>query len=413
MKFEENKSYWKLSAAIAAALIVSISFFFLLFHLPDIGSLVGVIFGILEPFLIGAIIAYLLTPLTNNLEGLLGRTVFRKRPDLAFGAAIVLAMVIAILLFWVLLNMVIPEVWQSARSLALAMPGYLERGGALLTGLMENQPELRAYYEEYAPLVVDWVTNWFDTEILGNLQTTLTNLGGHVSGILGGLKNFIFGVLVSVYVLANRKRLAAQANLILHSLVNDTWAERIRDEVKIIDGMFNGFLVGKLIDSAIVGVICFFGCTIMGFKSPVLIAVVIGVTNIVPVFGPIIGAVPCALLLLIDNPFHCLLFVVFVIILQQVDGNFIGPKILGDSTGLSSFWVLFSILLFGGLWGVPGMLVGVPLFGVIYDMVRRLCYQGLRRNQHPELIEDYNSAFHPEEQKTAPGEEEQKETPNA
>ena len=167
------------------------------------------------------------------------------------------------------------------------------------------------------------------------------------------------------------------------------WADIIEDEARYADKMFNGFLMGKLLDSAIIGLICFVGTSLLGFTSAPLISVVMGVTNIIPFFGPFIGAIPCALLLLLENPIHCLIFLVIIVILQQVDGNFIGPKILRNTTGLSSFWVLFSILLFGGLWGVLGMIVGVPLFAVIYDIVRQLTRYGLRRHNRDDLLTVY------------------------
>ena len=165
--------------------------------------------------------------------------------------------------------------------------------------------------------------------------------------------------------------------------------------------MFNGFFVGKIIDSAIIGLICFAGTTILGFESAAFISVVIGVTNIIPFFGPFIGAIPCALLLLLGtHPWDALYFLIFIVILQQIDGNIIGPKILGNTTGVSSFWVLFSILLFGGLWGIVGMVIAVPLFGVIYDIIRKLVNRGLRRNQQEEMRTEYNRDFHkPQEKK--------------
>jgi predicted PurR-regulated permease PerM len=148
-----------------------------------------------------------------------------------------------------------------------------------------------------------------------------------------------------------------------------------------------------------VGVICFVGCLVMGFKNPLLIAVIVGVTNIIPFFGPYIGAIPCALLLLLENPMHALMFVIFIIILQQLDGNLIGPKILGDSTGLSGLWVMFGILLFGGLWGILGMLIGVPLMAVIYDIIRQLTYRGMREHGYGKQLDDYIRKYHPEQLK--------------
>ena len=171
-------------------------------------------------------------------------------------------------------------------------------------------------------------------------------------------------------------------------------AKIIEEEIRYTDKMFNGFLVGKIIDSAIIGLLCFAGTSIMGFEAPAFISVIIGITNIIPFFGPFIGAIPCGLLLLLENPMHCLYFIIFIFVLQQLDGNVIGPKILGNTTGVSSFWVLFAILLFGGMWGVVGMVIGVPLFAVIYDIIRKLVYRGLRKHKRESMITDYEEKYH-------------------
>ena len=165
------------------------------------------------------------------------------------------------------------------------------------------------------------------------------------------------------------------------------------NEVLYADKMFGGFIYGKIMDSAIIGVLCYIVCAIVKFPSALLVSVIIGVTNVIPFFGPFIGAVPATLLILIQNPIKALWFVLFILILQQIDGNIIGPKILGNSTGLSSFWVLFAILLFGGLWGFVGMIIGVPLFAVIYDVVKKLVIHGLCRNDELEMLGTYHEAF--------------------
>lgn len=207
--------------------------------------------------------------------------------------------------------------------------------------------------------------------------------------------------MIAVYLLASRKLFGAQAKLLLYGIFPNKWAKIIEEEVHYTDKMFNGFFVGKIIDSAIIGLICFAGTTLLGFESAAFISVVIGVTNIIPFFGPFIGAIPCALLLLLgSNPWDALYFLIFIVILQQADGNIIGPKILGNTTGVSSFWVLFSILLFGGLWGLVGMVIAVPLFGVIYDIIRKLTARGLKRNRHEEMMQEYNEKFHEEPEET-------------
>jgi predicted PurR-regulated permease PerM len=175
------------------------------------------------------------------------------------------------------------------------------------------------------------------------------------------------------------------------------WADFILEEVAFIDRMFGGFIDGKLVDSAIIGVLCYLGCVIFKFPNALLVSAIVGITNVIPFFGPFIGAIPSVLLILIDSPIKAVWFAIFVFGLQQLDGNVIGPAILGDRTGLSSFWVLFAIILFGGIWGLVGMVICVPLFAVIYDTVKRLVRRGLEKNGLPEIWEKYKADFPDEE----------------
>ena len=221
------------------------------------------------------------------------------------------------------------------------------------------------------------------------------------------LTSLLIGLIVAVYLLASRKKLVKQAKMILYSIFKPRWAQLIQEEVLYADRMFGGFINGKIMDSAIIGVLCYFACIIFKFPSALLVSVIIGVTNVIPFFGPFIGAIPATLLILIQNPIKALWFVLFVLVLQQLDGNVIGPKILGNTTGLSSFWVLFSILLFGGLWGFVGMIVGVPLFAVIYDIIKKLVFHGLRRNGQLGQVETYHEEFgDPDDPAPAPAEAE-------
>ena len=171
------------------------------------------------------------------------------------------------------------------------------------------------------------------------------------------------------------------------------WADLILEEIAYIDKMFGGFIDGKLVDSAIIGVLCYIGCSVFKFPNALLVSAIVGVTNVIPFFGPFIGAVPSILLILIEDPIKSVWFALFVLGLQQLDGNIIGPKILGNHTGVSSFWVLFSILLFGGLWGLVGMIVAVPLFAVVYDLIKRLVRKGLAKNDCLNIMDEYNEDY--------------------
>ena len=225
------------------------------------------------------------------------------------------------------------------------------------------------------------------------MQSILSGAAVGVMSFVAFLKNLVIGLIVSVYLLASRKKFGQQGKLILYSLVKRRWADLFLEEICYADKMFGGFINGKILDSAIIGVLCYIACLIFKFPSALLVSVIIGVTNVIPFFGPFIGAIPATLLILIQNPIKALWFVLFVLVLQQVDGNIIGPKILGNTTGLSSFWVLFAILLFGGLWGFVGMIIGVPLFAVIYDVIKKLVIHGLKRNEELEMVTTYHDHF--------------------
>ena len=173
---------------------------------------------------------------------------------------------------------------------------------------------------------------------------------------------------------------SAQGKKVIYAIFKREKGNKVLGAIDYIDSVFSGFIYGKIVDSVIIGLICFIFCTIVDMPYATLISVIIGVTNIIPFFGPFIGAIPSAFLVLVESPTMCLVFVVFVIVLQQLDGNIIGPLILGDSTGLSSFWVLFAIMVGGNLFGFPGMVLGVPTFACIYALVTIILRDGLNRN---------------------------------
>ena len=186
-----------------------------------------------------------------------------------------------------------------------------------------------------------------------------------------------------------KERLIGQSKKAIYAIFKPRQGNIIIETMHKADEIFGGFIIGKIIDSAIIGVICYVGCSILHIPDAVLVAVIVGVTNIIPVFGPFIGAIPSLLLVVVQSPWHALYLLIFIIILQQVDGNIIGPKILGSSTGLSSFWVMFAILIGGGLFGFLGMLLGVPVFAMIYYIVQRLVNHSIRKRQLPEATDAY------------------------
>lgn len=391
------KRYLKIGIIGAAILASGILCAFVLFKMPVIISVLKGITEILKPFLYGVVFAYLLAPLCNKIEEKLFQ-IFPKaktkaRRFICF-IAIVISLCVAIAVIWLIIMMIIPQVWDSVMKIIQMVPQKLIVVNNWIEHMLENQPELQAYFEEFLSQAESNIDSLLNVDTIQKVQSIINSLSVQLFGVLGVVKNIFLGLLISAYLLGSRKLFGAQAGLILHGVFSDKWAKIIEEEIRYTDKMFNGFLVGKIIDSAIIGLLCFAGTSIMGFEAPAFISVIIGITNIIPFFGPFIGAIPCGLLLLLENPMHCLYFIIFIFVLQQLDGNVIGPKILGNTTGVSSFWVLFAILLFGGMWGVVGMVIGVPLFAVIYDIIRKLVYRGLRKHKRESMITDYEEKYH-------------------
>lgn len=391
------KRYLKIGITGAAILASGILCAFVLFKMPVIISVLKGITEILKPFLYGVVFAYLLAPLCNKIEEKLFQ-IFPKaktkaRRFICF-IAIVISLCVAIAVIWLIIMMIIPQVWDSVMKIIQMVPQKLIVVNNWIEHMLENQPELQAYFEEFSSQAESNIDSLLNVDTIQKVQSIINSLSVQLFGVLGVVKNIFLGLLISAYLLGSRKLFGAQAGLILHGVFSDKWAKIIEEEIRYTDKMFNGFLVGKIIDSAIIGLLCFAGTSIMGFEAPAFISVIIGITNIIPFFGPFIGAIPCGLVLLLENPMHCLYFIIFIFVLQQLDGNVIGPKILGNTTGVSSFWVLFAILLFGGMWGVVGMVIGVPLFAVIYDIIRKLVYRGLRKHKRESMITDYEEKYH-------------------
>ena len=379
------------------AISLSILFFFFIYRFDGFGDAVSKVTGILMPFIYGAVIAYLLKPVCNTIEGFLHRIFPEKLHSMANMLAIAATLLFGVLVVYALVMMVVPQLITSVTSLYYTAQTSIARFMRWVNTqkvFLDNET-LMGYFNNAYDVIVDNLTTLRTTLLpsLQNLQGILSGVGVGVMNVVIWFKNLLIGLIVAVYLLASRKKFTQQSKLILYSILKPRWADAVLNEVLYADKMFGGFINGKIMDSAIIGVLCYIVCAIVKFPSALLVSVIIGVTNVIPFFGPFIGAVPATLLILIQNPIKALWFVLFILILQQLDGNIIGPKILGNSTGLSSFWVLFAILLFGGLWGFVGMIIGVPLFAVIYDVVKKLVIYGLCRNDELEMLGTYHEAF--------------------
>lgn len=397
MKNPANVKYFKAGVTGVCVAAVCLIMTFVIFNMSQVITLFSAIGRILTPFMYGAVIAYLLAPMCNQFERAF--TFRRRRKGLPPAGPIVgvvsiaLSVLIALAAIVTLCIIVVPQVTTSALVVFDTLPAKVDSFVALMHDALQEWGALQEYWDSFAAFIVDQVNSFYSGDIFSTLEAIISGVGNHVVDALFVVTNLFFGILISIYMLASRRRFASQAKLILYSLAPRKWAEVIEGEVQFADKMFNGFLVGKIIDSLIIAVLCFIGCMIMRIENAAFISVLVFVFNIVPFFGPILAGVFCGLLLLLQSPMHCIYFEVYFIILQQFDGNILGPKIIGNTTGLSGFWVLFSILLFGGLWGVVGMVVGIPLFAVIYDIIRRVVDHGLVCRGENALLEEYRVRY--------------------
>ncbi len=393
MQKRENGEYVKLGVTLGAVVAAGLLLFFMIYRFDVVRGILKAVWRMVRPFVNGALMAYLMVPMCNKLERAIKKRVPGAR-KWAKGLSILISILVFIAVLWLLLYLVIPQIWISIQNIVETFPEKQDAVEAWLSRFVARRYDLVMTLESVLDTISNWVEKWVETKLIPSMQTWAVDIGNWVALMLIALKDLVLGLLISAYVLAIRERLTAQAKLISRSLLKKERAEWLAKELRFADKMFNGFLRGKFVDSAIIGVLCMIGVTLMGIGPTVLVSTIIGVTNIIPFFGPFIGAVPCALLILLESPLKCLYFIIFIIFLQLLDGNFIGPLILGDTTGLPSFWVMFAILFFGGIWGPIGMIVGVPLFAVIYDILRQIIYARLQRRGETELIADYQGVFH-------------------
>lgn len=373
------------------SLALAILLFFCIQRLDQLRNSFHWLLGVLTPFIYGGVMAYLLKTPCNFLDGVFHKILPERLKKRAGICSVTAVMVISVLVIYLLLSMVIPEMVESIVALAAAVPPKAQEFAQWVLGHLEGNEMLQGYVNEAFASVESWVRNWVNTDLLTTMQGMMDGVVSTVGSVLTALKNIILGVIICVYLLLARAKFAKHGKALVYAAFKPERAEALLKEFSFIDSTFVGFFGGKILDSAIVGLICYVFCLVMtfvaGFQNAVLISVIIGVTNVIPYFGPFIGAVPAALLILISSPRNCLIFLIFIVILQQFDGNVLGPKLLAGSVGLTGFWVLFAITLFEGLFGFVGILAGVPVFAVIYDLVRRWVVAGLKKHGKLDVLQ--------------------------
>lgn len=398
VKFEEKYFKWGLTAFLV--IIACIFVFFAMYRYNAVLNAIDFIYGILSPFVTGLVFAYLLCPIynvvTRGTYSIISKSMKndKRAMTISKGTSTFVSLLVFFLIIIGFCWMIIPGLIDSITRIIEIFPSGIEQLIAWIDSSITNNIQLRTMLERYVNDFYEHIMEFVENTLIPNYMEVATSITAGVHEIFSFIKNFFIGIIICAYFLNSKDKFAAQMKKLILATFNEEKAEEILQGARYTNKTFGGFISGKIIDSAIVGVLCFICMTLFGWEYPLLISCIVGITNIIPFFGPFIGAIPSALLLLMVNPMQCLYFLILILILQQLDGNVIGPKILGDSTGLASFWVLFAILVGGGLMGFVGMIIGIPVFAVFYtyfsrSINRRLDKRGFSTDTSEYMIDKY------------------------
>lgn len=392
---ESLKKYIRIALVTFVTFCCCTLFFFVIYRYHGFAVYWQKLMKILQPIIIGFIVAYLINPVMVFIEKHLmlffePRMKSKKKAKKAarsIGTAG--ALLFLLLIIFLLLDMMIPELIKSVQNMMVSLPAEVNSFSAWINETLAEDSQLADMLGSSLVKVTNVLENFLQDHLLPQVNTYIASITSGVISAVKVLFNFIIGLIIAVYVLMSKESFIGQGKKLVYTIFPAKFGNHIVKMVRISNEMFGGFINGKILDSAIIGVICYIGLVIMRMPYSLLVAVIVGVTNVIPFFGPYVGAVPSVILIALADPIKGLYFLIFILVLQQIDGNIIGPKILGNSTGLSSFWVVFAILVGGGLFGFMGMLLGVPTFAVIYYLIREVTAWILRKRKLPENTVDY------------------------
>lgn len=403
---EDNKRRWqydiKKYAVVASVAIVTfficVLLFFIVYRYSGFAKIWDKLMSIMQPFIIGIVLAYIVNPIMMVVEGMVIRFIEPKMKNpktakkTARGIGIVCALMLFILIIAFLLELIIPQIISSVQGVVGSLPDEISSFVAWITEVTKGNEQISNMVENGIRSGTDFVGKWVQEHFLPQANTYIVSITTGVVNVAKIVVNVFVGIIISVYVLAGKERFIGQSKKMIYTMFNAKRGNIIIKTARKSNEIFGGFIMGKIIDSLIIGVLCYIGLLILRMPYPTLVSVIVGVTNVIPFFGPYIGAVPSFIIIALANPIKGLYFLVFILVLQQLDGNVIGPKILGDSTGLSPFWVVFAIIAAGGIFGFAGMLLGVPTFAVIYYIAGEIVSYKLKKRNLPSDTESYIKA---------------------
>jgi len=380
VKFRLDKKYihWGITGFLVLA--AAILFYYFVFHTTKIFDIIKSVFNVSMPIVYGLILAYLLTPICSFFERKLLLPLYKafhldteklKTRKRIRTLSILLTMFLTLYLLYIFFSIVMKEVVASIQSIILQSSIYVSNLERLMENILSSNKTIEKMVTDLINTYSGELNNWLNDSVLPRINVIIKEVSLSVIGVAKSLWNLIIGLIISIYVLASKETFTGQAKKMAYAMFSEENANGIISDFRYANKTFGSYISGKIIDSIIIGILCFVFMKILDLPYEILVSVIVGITNVIPFFGPFLGGIPSALLILMVNPISGVKFIILILILQQFDGNVLGPKILGDSTGLSSFWVIFSITIFGAYFGILGMAIGVPVFALIYAGIKR------------------------------------------
>lgn len=389
------KTYFMKGFTYFLVIVACIVCYFAFLRIDDIAKFLKEVSTILQPIIMGLVFAYLLNPMVKmierNLIPVLDEKIKNEKKvrSLARNIGVFTSILVTLAVVVLLLNMVLPELYESIRDMIISLPGQMNDAMEYLEAHAIKDSAISGTLNTVLENAAASLETWLRTDLISQVNQMMSSLTSGVISFFETLFNIVIGLIVSVYVLTSKEKFIGQCKKATYALFQKDRANLILQVTRKSNEIFGGFVIGKIIDSIIIGIICFVVLSLLKMPYTLLVSVVVGVTNVIPFFGPFIGAIPSIILILLAEPIKGLYFMIFILLLQQFDGNILGPKILGNSTGLSAFWVVFSILLGGGMFGFVGMVMGVPTFAVFYYLVEMFLNQKLQKKKLPSSSDEF------------------------
>ena len=390
----KNNNYVKIALSAFTVIASSILLYFLILRFDDILKTIGKILVILKPLLYGIIIAFLLIQIYNYFDKKLLRDLEKKyKKDKALRLSKTISITLSILILFLILFLIfyilIPKMIISILGVIEAWPENMKNIESWLEKILSSSPVLEENILSAVNESSSSIVGWLSKTLLPTMEKLTDGVSSGLNDMYTFLKDFIIGIVFSIYIVANKNKFIAQMKKMIYTIFGIKKGNNIMEVGRYSYKIFNGFVKGKLLTSLVIGTATYIGMIILGLPYALLISIIVAVTNIIPFFGPIIGWVPSVILILLSSPLEALYFTILCIILQQIEGNILEPKIVGNSTGISGFWVLFAIILFEGLFGIVGMIFGVPIFAIVYHFVTLYINRHLKEKNMPVDDEEY------------------------